>query len=104
MINENKLRQAILSDFENLLVAEFTADWKIKRFLIEMYLSVMNLDNTKKFICSLNETQQEKIVDNAVLIQIDGKNFKCKFGGNVFSKIDNGKYICNACGESYVGE
>lgn len=65
MINENKLRQAILSDFENLLVAEFTADWKNKRFLIEMYLSVMNLDNTKKFICSLNETQQEKIVDYA---------------------------------------
>lgn len=51
-----------------------------------------------------SRTQQEKIVDNAVLIQINGKNFKCKCGGNVFSKTNKENYICNSCGESYAGE
>ena len=49
-MNEDKLRQAILKDFKELLVPEFTTNWKAERFLIEMYLSVMSLDNTMKLI------------------------------------------------------
>ena len=50
MNKEDKLRQAILKDFKELLVPEFTTNWKAERFLIEMYLSVMRLDNTMKLI------------------------------------------------------
>ena len=49
-MNEDKLRQAILKDFKELLVPEFTTNWKAERFFIEMYLSVMSLDNTMKLI------------------------------------------------------
>lgn len=47
---EDKLRQALLKDFKELLVKEFTLDWEAKRLLIELYLSVMRLDNTMKLI------------------------------------------------------
>lgn len=47
---EDKLRQALLKDFKELLVKEFTLDWESKRLLIELYLSVMRLDNTMKLI------------------------------------------------------
>ena len=52
-MSEDELRQAILKDFKELLVKEFTADFEAKRFLIEMYLSVMSLDNTMKLIKEL---------------------------------------------------
>lgn len=55
MNKEDKLRQALLKDFKELLVDEFTANWKAERFLIEMYLSVMSLDNTMKFIKEFEE-------------------------------------------------
>ena len=53
MNKEDKLKQAILKDFKELLVKEFTTDFEAKRFLIEMYLSVMSLDNTMKLIKEL---------------------------------------------------
>ena len=49
-MSEDELRQAILKDFKELLVPEFTTNWKAERFFIEMYLSVMSLDNTMKLI------------------------------------------------------
>lgn len=48
--NENRIKQAILKDFKKLLQPEFTTNWKSERFLIEMYLSVMSLENTMKEI------------------------------------------------------
>ena len=47
------LKKAILQDFKELLVKEFTTDFEAKRFLIEMYLSVMSLDNTMNLIKEL---------------------------------------------------
>ena len=49
-MSEDELRQAILKDFKELLVPEFTTHWKAERFFIEMCLSVMSLDNTMKLI------------------------------------------------------
>ena len=49
-INIEDLSQALLEDFKELLQPEFTTNWKAERFLIEMYLSVMRLDNTMKLI------------------------------------------------------
>ena len=37
-MSEDELRQAILKDFKELLVPEFTTNWKAERFFIEMYL------------------------------------------------------------------
>lgn len=59
-MNEDKLRQAILKDFKELLVDEFTTNWKAERFLIGMYLSVMSLDNTMKFIKELEGNNDSK--------------------------------------------
>ena len=49
-IHIEDLTQALLEDFKELLQPEFTTNWKAERFLIEMYLSVMRLDNTMKLI------------------------------------------------------
>lgn len=48
--NESRIKQALLKDFKELLQPEFTTNWKSERFLIEMYLSVMKLDNLMKVI------------------------------------------------------
>ena len=58
-MSDTKLRQAILKDFKELLVEEFTTDWKSQRFLIEMYLSVMSLDNTIELFNKLNEENKK---------------------------------------------
>ena len=58
-MSDTKLRQALIKDFKELLVEEFTTDWKAQRFLIEMYLSVMSLDNTMKLFNKLNEENKE---------------------------------------------
>jgi hypothetical protein len=47
---EDKLKQALLKDFEELLQEEFTIDWRVKRVMIKLYLSVMSLDNTMKLL------------------------------------------------------
>lgn len=49
-IHIEDLTQALLEDFKELLQPGFTTNWKTERFLIEMYLSVMRLDNTMKLI------------------------------------------------------
>jgi hypothetical protein len=55
MNKEDKLKQALLKDFEELLQEEFTTDWKAQRILIEMYLSVMSLENTMKLLKGSDE-------------------------------------------------
>ena len=52
-IHIEDLTQALNKDFKELLQPEFTTNWKAERFLIGMYLSVMSLDNTMKFIKEL---------------------------------------------------
>lgn len=59
-----------------------------------------------KEIAELKE-QLEKlktIVDNNVLITVDGHNFKCVCGANVFTKYDNNTFKCHLCGREYEGE
>ena len=58
-MSDTKLRQALIKDFKELLVEEFTTDWKAQRFLIEMYLSVMSLDNTIELFNQLNEENKK---------------------------------------------
>jgi hypothetical protein len=59
-VNEDIVKKAILQDFKELLVKEFTTNWKAERFFIEMCLSVMSLDNTMKLIKKLEGNNDSK--------------------------------------------
>lgn len=41
-----------------------------------------------------------------VMVKVDGKPFRCTCGGNVFRhpKGRTDIFICNSCGEAYLGE
>lgn len=47
---DNELREAIRKDFHQLLVKEFTADWKIQRIVRDLEIDVISLDNTMQLI------------------------------------------------------
>ena len=44
------------------------------------------------------------IVDNNVLITVNGENFRCSCGANVFTKYNNNTFKCHLCGREYEGE
>jgi len=39
-----------------------------------------------------------------VMCFINGKSFRCECGCNVFTKVGDLKYRCNACEARYTGE
>ena len=43
------------------------------------------------------------IVNKNVMININGRNFHCDCGTDVFTKYDNGTYTCNGCKKEYLG-
>lgn len=46
--------------------------------------------------------QEDKVINPSAIIRgEDGKLFRCKCGCNVFSKLENGYYRCNACRIEY---
>jgi hypothetical protein len=55
---EDKLKQALLKDFEELLQEEFTIDWRVRRVIIKLYLSVMSLDNTMQMLDKLEDLEK----------------------------------------------
>ena len=42
---KEKIKQAMIKDFEEILAEEFTTDWKEKRFYIELLIETMEIDN-----------------------------------------------------------
>lgn len=48
-----KLREALKKDFKELYVKEYTIGWKEQRFLRNIELNIMSLENTKKYINGL---------------------------------------------------
>ena len=44
----------------------------------------------------------KKLVES-VLLYLNGKNFKCECGSNVFTKYENNIYKCHCCGNIYEG-
>lgn len=60
MIDENKLKKAILEDFKELLNVKFAIDWEVKRYMIEMYLSVMSLNNTIAYIEQVKGSEDDE--------------------------------------------
>ena len=44
-MDKDKLREALKKDFHKLYVKEFTTNWKEERFVREVEIDVMSLDN-----------------------------------------------------------
>ena len=49
-MNTDKLKRALIKDFNELYVKEFTMDWKVQRILRGLEIKVMGLPNTEKLI------------------------------------------------------
>jgi len=47
---DTKLKLALKKDFNQLLVKEFTTDWKAQRFVMGLQIDVMSLDNLNNLI------------------------------------------------------
>jgi len=47
---KEQIEQALQKDFNNLLVKEFTTDWKIQRLKIGLDIEVMDFDNLMQLI------------------------------------------------------
>lgn len=56
-LTREELRQAVRKDFHELLVKEFTADWKIQRLLHDLELDVMDFDNTMQLFDTYVKTE-----------------------------------------------
>lgn len=57
--NREELKQALIKDFNELLVKEFTADWKIQRLVTGLQIDVMSLDNLEKAIDQYTQKQND---------------------------------------------
>ena len=54
------------------------------------------MNNVLKFVVNLIT-----IVNNNILVSMNGKDFKCDCSCNVFSKTNKNAYICHGCGNVY---
>ena len=45
-MNVDVLRTALIKDFNNLYVKEFTTDWKFQRMMRSIEINLMKLENT----------------------------------------------------------
>ncbi|MCZ4544942.1 hypothetical protein BS618_07610 [Rhodococcus erythropolis] len=59
-LTREELRQAIRKDFHELLVKEFTADWKIQRLLHDLELDVMDFDNTMQLFDTYTQAKERE--------------------------------------------
>jgi hypothetical protein len=54
----------------------------------------------------LRVEMEDRVADGPGLLvmpRVAGKAFRCQCGANVFRKIGDSEYACNACGEKYLG-
>lgn len=49
-ITVEKLRKALMKDFESLYVKEFTTDWKVQRLIRQVEIGLMPLTNTMELL------------------------------------------------------
>ena len=58
---KEEIEQALKKDFNNLLVKEFTTDWKVQRLKIGLDIEVMDFDNLMQLI----KEDRERVVKEA---------------------------------------
>lgn len=66
-----ELRQAIRKDFHELLVKEFTADWKIQRLLHDLELNVMDFGNTMQLFDTYTQAKEREARIASVQLYMD---------------------------------
>jgi hypothetical protein len=76
-LTREELRQAIRKDFHELLVKEFTADWKIQRLLHDLELDVMDFGNTMQLFDTYTQAKEREARMDQLdkLIDIESKTF-----------------------------
>lgn len=58
----DKIEQALKEDFNNLLVKEFTTDWKVQRLKIALDIEIMDFDNIVQLIEQVcNESRKDEL-------------------------------------------
>lgn len=82
---KEQIKQALNKDFNNLLVKEFTTDWKVQRLKIGLDIEVMDFDNLIQLI--LQDRERVRI-DERNTVALDN------YRGHTFSKSTDweGKY------------
>lgn len=99
--NESRIKQALLKDFKKLLQPEFTTNWESERFLIEMYLSVMRLDNLMKVISKVGSNEKKETLKQICKMISSGdisKEIYNKYLSNTPVGFMNYKELCNFFG------
>ena len=66
------------------------------------FISWDQLNRAKAAFSKALEEEHNKLPN--ALINVDGKNFRCTCGANVFKKLTDGKYDCNGCRAIWKGE
>lgn len=46
---------------------------------------------------------EEQPIRQDTMLKVDGKPFRCECGCNVFTKVSDVRYECNACEQLYEG-
>lgn len=71
-----ELKQALIKDFNELLVKEFTADWNAQRLITRLNIEVMSLDNLEQLIEQYvaSKVREARIEESRISNRIADKN------------------------------
>ena len=61
---DTELKKELKKDFNQLLVKEFTADWKTQRLIMELNIDVMSLDNLINLITLHTQKANIKLLEH----------------------------------------
>lgn len=65
---------------------------------------IMTSDEVKNLKRILEGSNKKpNIISKNEMVDVNGKNFHCTCGANVFTRYDNNTFICNGCGNEYIG-
>lgn len=59
---EDKIKKALIKDFKNLFVMEFSTNWRAERIKAELEIGVMSLDNIEAVIAESNREYGLKLL------------------------------------------
>ena len=59
---EDKIKKALIKDFKNLFVMEFSTNWRAERIKAELEIEVMSLDNLEAVIAESNREYGLKLL------------------------------------------
>jgi len=78
----DEIKEILIKDFNEILVPEFTTDWKEKRFYIQLLIETMPLINLLDYITDLQQINKNltsslnKKVEEGIELQIENERLK----------------------------